>query len=106
MKYLTLLLCLICLMSCSQNKKKYGDDQQAIETLKKLDERIMKQMQSPTDRYYWRQSPIIEALLKAGTTDRSIHYKLKDAYEKSQNMSEAEQDSVIKKFNLGKDSTD
>ena len=63
----------------------------------------MKQMQSPPDdRYYWRQSPIIEALLKADTTDRSIHDKLKDAYEKSQNMSEAEQDSLINIFRLEK----
>ena len=100
MKYFTLLLCLTCLMSCSQNKKKYEDDQQAIETLKKLNKRIMEQMQSPQDTYYWQNSPIIEALLKADTTNRYIGDKLKDAYEKSQKMSEAEQDSLIKKIGL------
>lgn len=101
MKYLTLLLSLICLLSCSQNKKK-SEEQQYNEMMNLLEEKAIEQMQLPTDRYYWRQSPIIEALLKADTTDRSIHYKLKDAYEKSQNMSEAEQDSLINRFRLEK----
>lgn len=107
MKYLTLLLSLICLLSCSQNKKK-SEEQQYNGMMNLLKEKAIEQMQTRPDttRYYWQQSPIIEALIKADTTDRRIHYKLKDAYEKSQKMSEAEQDSLIKKFNLCKDSTD
>ena len=66
-----------------------------------LKEKAIEQMQTPPDtHYYWRNSPIIEALIKADTTNRNRLDKLKDAYEKSQKMSEAEQDSLIKKMGL------
>lgn len=102
MKYLTLLLSLICLLSCSQNKKK-SEEQQYNEMMNLLKKKAIEQMQTPPDtHYYWQNAPIIEALIKADTTNRNRLDKLKDAYEKSQKMSEAEQDSLINKFGIEK----
>ena len=77
MKYITLLILLFSLTSCFQdNNKNKTEGPQFDEIMNLLHESSLKQMRSiPDTCYYFRQSPIIEALIEADTTNRTLREK-------------------------------
>lgn len=98
MKSVIVLLSFVCLiMSCncpSNHNPEYVPDSPDYRMLmKRLEEFYEKQ--KPKNVYYFKQSPIIEALIRADTSDRSLREKLKAAYEKSEKMEKSELDSLI-----------
>ena len=98
MKYITLLILLFSFTSCSQNNNK-TEGTQFDEIMNLLHERSLKQMQSiPDTCYYFRQSPIIEALIEADTTNRILREKMKAAYKRSQEMSVSECDAILESY--------
>lgn len=104
MKYITLLILLFSLTSCSENNNK-TEGPQFDEIMNLLHERTLKQMQSiPDTVYYFKQSPIIEALIESDTTNRTRREKLKSAYKRSQEMSDSECDAILESYK--KDSND
>lgn len=98
MKHITFLILLFLLTSCFQNNKK-TEEQQFDEIMNLLHERLEKQIRSiPDTCYYFRQSPIIEALIEADTTNRTPREKLRAAYEISQEMSDSERDAILESY--------
>lgn len=98
MKYITLLILPLALTSCFQNNKK-TKEQQFDEMMNLLNKKSAEQMQSPPDTvFYFQQSPIIEALIEADTTNRTLREKMKAAYERSQGMSDSELDAVLESY--------
>lgn len=103
MKYITFLILLFSLTSCFQNNKK-TEEQQFDEIMNLLHERLEKQIRSiPDTCYYFRQSPIIEALIEADTTNRTPREKLRAAYERSQEMSDSECDEILESYQKAQD---
>lgn len=99
MKYITLLILLFSFTSCSQNNNNKTEGTQFDEIMNLLHERSLKQMQSiPDTYYYFRQSPIIEALIEADTTNRTLREKMKAAYKRSQEMSVSECDAILESY--------
>ena len=98
MKYITLLILLFSFTSCSQNNNK-TEGTQFDEIMNLLHERSLKQMRSiPDTCYYFRQSPIIETLIEADTTNRTLREKMKAAYKRSQEMSVSECDAILESY--------
>lgn len=100
MKYITLLILLFSLTSCFQdNNKNKTEGPQFDEIMNLLHERSLKQMRSiPNSRYYFQQSPIIEALIETDTTNRTLREKMKAAYERTQEMSDSERDAILESY--------
>ena len=97
-KYITLLILLFSLTSCFQNNKK-AEEQQFDELMNRLNEKSAEQMQSiPDTCYYFRQSPIIETLIEADTTNRTLREKMRAAYERSQEMSNSECEAILESY--------
>lgn len=98
MKYITLLILLFSLTSCSQNNNK-TEGPQFDEIMNMLHERSLKQMRSiPDTVYHWGGAPIIEALVEADTTNRTRREKVKTAYKRSQGMSDSELDAILESY--------
>lgn len=98
MKYITLLILLFSLTSCFQDNNKTKGPQ-FDEIMNLLHERSLKQMRSiPDTCYYFRQSPIIETLIEADTTNRTLREKMKAAYKRSQEMSDSECDAILESY--------
>ena len=103
MKYITFLILLFLLTSCFQNNKK-TEEQQFDEMMNLLNKKSAEQMQSQPDTvFYFRQSPIIEALIEADTTNRTPREKLRAAYEISQEMSDSECDEILESYQKAQD---
>lgn len=100
MKYITLLILLFSLTSCFQdNNKNKTEGPQFDEIMNLLHERSLKQMLSiPDTCYYFRQSPIIETLIEADTTNRTLREKMKAAYKRSQEMSDSECEAILESY--------
>lgn len=100
MKYITLLILLFSLTSCFQdNNKNKTEGPQFDEIMNLLHERSLKQMRSiPDTCYYFRQSTIIEALIEADTTNRTLREKMKASYKRSQEMSVSECDAILESY--------
>lgn len=100
MKYITLLILLFSLTSCFQDNNKYKTEgPQFDEIMNLLNKKSAEQMQSlPDTVFYFQQSPIIEALIEADTTNRTLREKMKAAYERSQGMSDSELDAILESY--------
>lgn len=100
MKYITLLILLFSLTSSFQdNNKNKTKGPQFDGIMNLLHERSLKQMRSiPDTCYYFRQSPIIETLIEADTTNRTLREKMKAAYKRSQEMSVSECDAILESY--------
>lgn len=100
MKYITFLILMFSLTSCFQdNNKNKTEGPQFDEIMNLLHERTLKQMRSiPATRYYFQQSPIIEALIETDTTNRTLREKMKAAYERTQEMSDSERDAILESY--------
>lgn len=97
-KYITLLILLFSLTSCFQNNKK-AEEQQFDELMNRLNEKSAEQMQSPLDTgHYFKPAPIIEALIEADTTNRTLREKMRAAYERSQEMSNSECEAILESY--------
>lgn len=96
MKYITLLILLFSLTSCFQNNNK-TEEQQYDEMMILLNKKSAEQKQSRPDTYF-KPAPIIEALMEADTTNRTLRKKMKAAYERSQEMSDSERNAILESY--------
>ncbi len=95
MKYITLVILLFSLTSCFHNNK--TEEQQFDEMMDRLNKKSAEQMQS-RPKTYFKSAPIVEALIEADTTNRTLREKMKAAYERSQEMSDSERDAILESY--------
>lgn len=95
MKYITLVILLFSLTSCFHNNK--TEEQKFDEMMDRLNKKSAEQMQS-RPKTYFKSAPIIEALIEADTTNRTLREKMKAAYERSQEMSDSERDAILESY--------